>query len=145
MTREELLKEIEIKCFNKAGKLDGNFHNPKSKSHDVKLIEEINKLTTQFTNISLREQIHILRNNITERPKCYCGNDLQFNGFSKGYKDYCSKKCQAQSPERINKVKEIWKNKTKEEKDAHVRNNKESKLRNHGDPNYNNSKKISKT
>ena len=145
MTKEELLKEIELKCFNKAGKLDGNFHNPKSKSHDAKLIEEINKLTTQFTNISLREQIHVLRNNITERPKCYCDNELEFRGFNQGYRDYCSTPCQRKSPTKKEKVDSTWKNKTKEEKDTHVRNNKESKLRNHGDPNYNNPKKIAET
>ena len=145
MTQEELLKEIQLKCYNKAGKVDGNIHNPKSKSYNPELVKELENHTSNFPNATIQEQIYVLKNNLTSRPKCYCGNDLPFHKPSTGYRQYCCGICQRKSPAKKEMVDNTWSNKTKEQKDEHVRRNKESKLRNHGDSNYNNGKKISQT
>ena len=144
MTREELLKELP-KLYNKSGRINGNIHNPKSKSYQPELIKEINTYTENFKNASFAEKIYIIKNDIKERPKCYCGNELKWKSNKEGYLQYCSSLCQRKSPERIKQIKELWENKTAEEKTYLTNKVKKTKLERYGNENYNNPKKISET
>lgn len=44
-------------------------------------------------NIQFSEKLYWYFNNLQERPKCYCGSELKFQSFKKGYSIFCSTKC----------------------------------------------------
>lgn len=144
MTREELLKDLP-KIYTKSKRIDGNIHNPKSKSYCPELLKEIDDYTENFKDATFSEKIYIIKNDIKERPKCYCGNELKWKNNKQGYITYCSAKCQRNAPERIEHIKELWKNKTPEEKQRLTDKTKSTKLKRYGDENYNNPQQISET
>lgn len=145
MTKSQLKEEILKTCFNSANKLNPYIFDNRSKIYNEQITTKILEYTETFNqyNSTFKERVYVLLNDIEDRPKCFCGNPTIFKG--KWYTEYCSTKCQHTSPKRLGNIKEKWANKTKEEKDTHVKRNKESKLRNHGNENYNNPKKISET
>jgi hypothetical protein len=73
---------------------------------------------------TFKELIYRYYKKDTENKKCSCGNDPKFISIEKGYSKYCSTKCS-----NINSVEKV----------------KESKLINHGDPNYNNKEKFTRS
>jgi len=145
MTKSQLKEEILKTCFNSANKLNPYIFDNRSKIYNEQITTKILEYTETFNQYksTFKERVYVLLNDIEDRPKCFCGNPTIFKG--KWYTEYCSTKCQHTSPKRLGNIKEKWANKTKEEKDTHVKRNKESKLRNHGNENYNNPKKISET
>lgn len=50
-----------------------------------------------------KEKLYSWSNNINTKPKCYCGKDVKFISFSKGWRIFCSTKCQANSEQIRNK------------------------------------------
>lgn len=65
-------------------------------------------LDIKFQSIEIfNEKMWLYYNNLTEAPKCpVCGNTLKFISLTKGYKQYCSKKCSNSSPEKIELTKQ---------------------------------------
>lgn len=45
------------------------------------------------------EYLYALKNQLTEPPRCSCGNDLKFLFYTKGYRTFCSVKCKSNDPE----------------------------------------------
>lgn len=45
------------------------------------------------------QKVYYYFNNLSQVPKCYCGNDVKFKNGIDGWLTYCSKKCQANSKE----------------------------------------------
>jgi G:T-mismatch repair DNA endonuclease (very short patch repair protein) len=64
---------------------------------NIELLEYINNLTSWNNTNKLSEKIYCIQNNITKIPRCSCGNSLKFIVWCKGYRDYCSRKCRANS------------------------------------------------
>jgi len=60
-------------------------------------IEKTNFLIPNSKNI-LKQRVYCLANDIKELPRCYCGNPLTFSLPLKTYHEYCSVKCQGNSP-----------------------------------------------
>lgn len=59
-----------------------------------------------FAPISMTELIYCYRNNIIDRPKCKeCDNDVVFTVYNKGYRIFCSQKCQMQHNNKHKDVK----------------------------------------
>lgn len=71
-------------------------------SEILKLIE----YTAYLADGGVVERIYHVVNSLTERPTCYCGNDLGFLSFNKGYREFCSTKCIANSKVIQQKIKE---------------------------------------
>lgn len=76
---------IENNLFNKNKTIDGN----KSKLLDCSV-----------------QELYNIYFDITEIPKCYCGNELDFLNFKKGYRLYCSSKCSSNSEDKKIKMKQ---------------------------------------
>jgi hypothetical protein len=55
--------------------------------------------------LSWKEKLFIYQNNIDNIPNCYCGNSVSFISFTKGYREFCSKKCAANSKDISDKKK----------------------------------------
>ena len=86
------MNKDEIKnLFTSAGRLDSN------KTRKIVIPEEFSWTT------SIQEYLFCLNGDICERPICYCGNELRFQGFKKGYSKYCSSSCSNKCPEKIEK------------------------------------------
>jgi hypothetical protein len=69
------------------------------------------KVSKIENGLSWKEKLYIYINEINEIPKCYCGVDLNFKQWNKGYGEFCSKKCAANSPLVLNKKKNTCLNK----------------------------------
>jgi len=90
-------------------------HSPKCcyREEDRFLKQYISQLikSTPFLPIKCRagERIYCIKNNITERPKCYCKKTdyLVFKTFIKGYRKHCSKNCSNKDPKKIQHSKEV--------------------------------------
>lgn len=84
-------------------------------------------LQDHYSGLKFAEQIYWFSHNITECPKCIeCGNPTSFINYNKGYREYCSIKCQSHS----SKVRE---------------KTKQTCLERYGDTNYNNREKTKQT
>ncbi len=60
-----------------------------------------------FISNNRSENLYCFLNNITEKPKCVCGKKVSFVGFTRGYRKYCSARCQTSDPEFQDKMKKI--------------------------------------
>lgn len=62
----------------------------KEKNLKLKLIE-----MTKFLpdSAGIGERVYCIDNNITESPKCYCGNLVKYLKYSVGYSERCSREC----------------------------------------------------
>lgn len=70
-----------------------------------KLIIDFND-TNELKNISFKQKIWHFINDIKTLPKCYCGNNVNFeNTITKGYRKYCSLKCSTNSEVIKDKIK----------------------------------------
>jgi G:T-mismatch repair DNA endonuclease (very short patch repair protein) len=69
------------------------------------------------------ERVYHILNNLTSRPKCACGKDLQFLDLNMGYRKFCSYFCAAGHPDTTDKKKQ-------------------TKLKRYGDKNYCNKEKV---
>ena len=47
----------------------------------------------EFNLLPFKEKVYCYINQLTELPKCYCGNKLLFKDKLSGYRTYCSIKC----------------------------------------------------
>jgi len=59
-----------------------------------------------YTNHSFKEGLYCHINSINQIPKCECGNSLEFISLSKGWRKFCSVKCQTNSKSINQKRKE---------------------------------------
>lgn len=60
-------------------------------------------------NVTWKERVYCILNDIEEFPKCkYCGNNknITFVSIEWGYRDYCSVKCSSNSKEKKTKIEE---------------------------------------
>lgn len=115
-----------------------------------------NKIIDHSSNIvidlSFKEKIWFYYNNLVQRPKCVlCNNELKFRGrFDKPYGEFCSLRCfNSNKDEMISRIKKSNQSKFNvdyypQHKDF-VKKQKETKLNNFGDENYNNHQKSLKT
>jgi hypothetical protein len=69
------------------------------------LVDKIENDLNEYVRISNSSVEKLFRylNNDDKNHSCYCGNKVEFLGFKKGFRKYCSKKCMANSKDVINK------------------------------------------
>jgi len=78
--------------LNRSGKLNGK------KLHILMLDPDYVDLQIIYSWCkSVAELYYCDTNNITEQPKCYCGNNTNYNRTDKKYYTYCSQKCMTNS------------------------------------------------
>jgi len=92
------------------------------------------------------EYLYLYYHNMIDRPKCKCcDNKVKYIDFARGYRIYCSVKCQTNDPE----IKEKGLKKKEElYGKGNLSNNKkarQTKFERYGDPNYNNTEKNKQT
>lgn len=63
-------------------------------------------LLSTYPELTFKERIYWYYNNITERPRCICGNLTKFKNIKQGYQQYCSKKCLNNDPIKLQKSKQ---------------------------------------
>jgi hypothetical protein len=66
----------------------------KIRKENRELYEKIQKITGS----TFSEKCRLFVSSQSQRPKCHCGNDLKYLDFSRGYTQFCSTKCTANSP-----------------------------------------------
>lgn len=66
--------------------------------HYPEFLEYINKKYQHLNNF--QERLYWEANGLTKAPTCYCGNPVVFEGFTKGYRKYCSRKCMNTDPDK---------------------------------------------
>lgn len=92
----ELLERIRnSKFITKTNKINSYAKNPEyiKKNNLTEIYQDAKKLVPFASCFS--EMYYCLENNIFQNPKCYCGNLLDFEMYSRGYRSYCSIKCRA--------------------------------------------------
>ena len=68
--------------------------------------EFLEYLNTKYPNLTnFQEKLYWEANNLTEFPTCYCGAPVVFQGFTKGYRQYCSRKCMNSDPNKKEAVR----------------------------------------
>lgn len=68
--------------------------------------EYLNFINTKYPQLkSFQEKLYWEVNGLSEHPKCYCGKETKFEGFRKGYRKYCSRKCMNADPEKKEAVR----------------------------------------
>ena len=102
--------------------------------YNKELIDQLNKKYN--TNLTYRELFY-LKNNINQLENLHifcptCGNKNVFIKYTKGYTNYCCKKCVYTNEKIINNIKEKWKNKSREELNSIVTNRKQTSIINWG-------------
>ena len=92
----------------------------KNKKLKIKKLNDLNKLYeileyTKFLdefNPDINERLYCFINSINKVKTCLiCNKKLKFYGFSKGYRNYCSKKCAASDKNRLEKIEKTCLNK----------------------------------
>ena len=73
----------------------------KGKSEDwiKKNYSDLHFSISNIADLPWIQKVYYYFNNLSEIPKCYCGNDVKFKNGIDGWLTYCSKKCQANSNE----------------------------------------------
>jgi hypothetical protein len=90
---------------------NGSRLKPKSlKNENPLLYSKIIEYSIKYSlNVPFKEMVFLYVNNLTEVPKCKeCGNDVGFQRFSLGYRDYCSLKCKSSSTDIKDKIKSTF-------------------------------------
>ena len=77
--------------------------------HYPEFLEYLNNKYPGIQNF--QEKLYWEANGLTEAPKCYCGNSVVFEGFTKGYRKYCSRKCMNSDPAKKEAVRQTCINK----------------------------------
>lgn len=99
---------------------------------------------------NFQERLHWYVHGLKEKPKCtVCGNLVVFEGFTKGYRKYCSRKCMNSDPIKKNKTKATCLKKFGVEVPSQSQiikdKSKATCLERYGDPNYNNREQAHQT
>lgn len=107
---DNLKKDIKNNCFDSSGKkLNGYISKWKKKwfvVHDlIELYDNIIDRIEWIPDDNIPEKIYCILNDIDNSPCCYCKKPLQFENFSRGYRQYCSVKCRANSKTWLQNVK----------------------------------------
>ena len=140
MNREELknfINEIRKNVSNKGLALYiYNFYKLES--------QDIIKETNYLQKCEITERIYHIINNLYEIPKCKeCNiNYVKFYDMSRGYTQFCSKKCLNDNEEFKEKIKNIKNNKSKEEKEEIIKKREKKCLNKFGVKNPYQNKKI---
>lgn len=79
------------------------------KFHYPEFLEYINSKYPHLDNF--QERLYWDAHGLTEYPKCYCGAPVVFQGFTKGYRKYCSRKCMNADPNKKETVRQTCINK----------------------------------
>jgi len=74
------------------------------KDNMLKLI--IDKTSFLDKNVPVSHRVYCILHNITEIPKCECGEQLKFNQYSEGFREFCSVKCSSNSKSKQEKIKQ---------------------------------------
>jgi very-short-patch-repair endonuclease len=74
------------------------------KKHYPEFLEYINH--TFSSDLSFQEKLYWYAYDLKEAPKCYCGGNVVFEGFGKGYRKYCSRKCMNADPAKKSAVEQ---------------------------------------
>ena len=90
------------------------------------------------------EELYLIFHNTTA-PRCKCGNKVIFKNFNMGYNTFCSVQCSSNDKNWKERVRLTNEAKTPEEKEVARVKARATKLKNHGDANYNNSKQRIET
>ncbi len=69
--------------------------------YKLQLLEKTKFLPEEIT-VSAR--VYCILHNITEQPKCECGNNLKFIQYSEGFREFCSVKCSSNSISKQEKI-----------------------------------------
>ncbi len=81
------------------------------------------------------EKIFLIFHNLKVSPKCECGKNASFLGFSKGYLEFCSRKCSDNSELNRGKRRRSWASKTKKERGDILNKRKDTCLCKYGKDN----------
>lgn len=92
LSKETISKTYNIKWFS--------VHFPKEYEYVISWCQSSNLTELKFT-----AKIWHVYHQIPNIPRCYCNNILTFINVTKGYHKYCSKKCQVNSNETVEKRK----------------------------------------
>lgn len=131
------------------GKLKGpQFTETHFRFHYPEFLDFINSNYKHLDNF--QERLHWYANDLKEMPKCeVCGNPVKFEGFTKGYRKYCSRKCMNSDPNKKDKVKQTCLQKygvTAPAKSKAIKDKaKKTLLERYGDENYNNREQAHRT
>lgn len=90
------------------------------------LEHEILKNTAFLVDDRISTRVYCILHDVTEIPKCECGNQLRFNQYSAGFHRFCSVKCSSNSDYKQNKIKETNLKKFGHENAFHSPNGRES-------------------
>jgi hypothetical protein len=97
----------EVKHIVSSSKPDGI---PTKIKHNHKLYHAVLDYTKNFACKKISEKIFCYINQLSNKPRCRCGNDLTFVSLIEGYREFCSRKCplakQAALERRLLKMKE---------------------------------------
>ena len=63
-------------------------------------------LLSTYPELTFKERIYWYYNNISEQPRCICGNLTKFKNIKQGYQQYCSTKCLNNDPIKLQKSKQ---------------------------------------
>lgn len=103
-------------------------------------------LKNKYTNIDIKTSMYMYYNNISEIPKCVCGNPVKFHGYSYGFSKFCCPKCAANDKDVQNKLKNSLENKYGVNARKIINDKgRNTKKHRYGDPNFNNINKAKQT
>lgn len=88
-------KILNSKLINKRKSINSYIHKSEYiTKHNLNEIVDECKSIVPFAR-SLTELVYCVLNDVFIAPTCYCGNLVEFEMFSRGYRKYCSCKCKA--------------------------------------------------
>ena len=100
-------------------------------------------LINTYPNLSFREKLYWYYNNITELPKCICGNPVKFNNIKLGYQRYCCKKCLNNDPLKLQKSKQTCLERYGDENFRNIKKSQQTSMSRYGVTNVMKSKEKS--
>jgi len=86
------IREFKGLLKEKYNKDISNFNN-KSLINIIRHQGISNLLFKEIEVNNIGEGLYCILNEIKEKPKCFCGKELKYINFSKGYREFCSLKC----------------------------------------------------
>lgn len=91
---------IKDNLFNKNGDLDSNKLRGNFMKFNLDKFDAIKNLTSVCDNIPMSQRIYLVYNDLTNIPVCLTckTSTTKFLTFKLGYQQYCSNKCQTNSP-----------------------------------------------
>ena len=90
--------------------------------------------------------LYMFYNNISEIPRCICGNPVKFHGYKYGFAKFCCQSCASQDTSVQEKLKDTLTQRYGEDyREKMTRKGLATKLKLYGDSSYNNSEKSKQT